>query len=61
MDPHFRALFNAQFTPAIYESYVRDLSQRCGCAFEFRLAETPVFLPDDFKARVIEAADAIIG
>ena len=61
MDPHFRALFNAQFTPAIYESYVRDLSQRCGCTFEFRLAESPVFLPDDFKGRVIDAANAIIG
>lgn len=60
MDPHFRALFNAQFTPAIYESYVRELSQRCECTFEFRLAESPVFLPDDFKARVIEAANAII-
>ena len=60
MDPHFRALFNAQFTPAIYESYVRDLSERCGCTFDFRLAETPVFLPNDFKARVIDAANAII-
>jgi hypothetical protein len=61
VDPHFRALFNAQFTPALYESYVRDLSQRCGCTFEFRLAESPVFLPDDLKARVIAAAEAIIG
>jgi len=60
VDPHFRALFNAQFTPAIYESYVRDLSRRCGCEFEFRLAESPVFLPDDFKSSVIEAANAII-
>lgn len=60
MDPHFRALFNAQFSPAIYDSYVRDLSQRCGCEFDFRLAETPVFLPDDFKARVSDAATAII-
>jgi hypothetical protein len=60
VDPHFRALFNAQFTPAIYESYVRDLSRRCGCEFEFRLAESPVFMPDDFKTRVIDAANAII-
>jgi hypothetical protein len=60
VDPHFRALFNAQFTPAIYESYVRDLSRRCGCEFDFRLAESPVFLPDDFKARVTEAAQAIV-
>ena len=60
MDPHFRELFNAQFTPAVYDSYARDLAPRCGCEFDFRLAETPVFLPDDFKRRVIDAAQAII-
>lgn len=60
MDPHFRELFNAQFTPAIYESYSRELERRLGCKFEFRLAESPVFLPDDFKTRVVDAARAIV-
>jgi hypothetical protein len=60
MDPRFRQLFNEQFTPEIYESYQRDLSQRLSCQFEFRLAESPVFLPDDFKAKIVRAAREIV-
>src|SRR5688500_14606193 len=60
MDPRFRSLFNAQFTPEIYEWYTRELSRRLDAPFEFRLAETPVFLPDDFKQRAVDSATAII-
>lgn len=60
MDPRFRGLFNAQFTQEIYESYARELSRRLDAPFEFRLAETPVFLPDDFKRRAVESATAIV-
>ncbi len=60
MDPQFRSLFNAHFTPELYESYKRDLSRRLDCTFEFRLAESPVFLPDDFKRRAVEGAQAIL-
>ncbi|HVR41325.1 MAG TPA: hypothetical protein VMU84_19680 [Thermoanaerobaculia bacterium] len=60
MDSQLRELFNSQYTPEIYERYQRDLSSRLGAQFEFRLAESPVFLPDDFKARVVESANAIL-
>jgi hypothetical protein len=60
MDPHFRALFNRQFTPAIYDAYTRELERRLSCNFEFRLAETPTFLPDALKARVVDAAEEIV-
>lgn len=60
MHPRFRQLFNSQFTPAIYERYVRDLSQRLDTTFEFRLAETPLFLPDDFKQKATDSARAIV-
>src|SRR5882724_21751 len=60
MDPHYRALFNAQITPERYDGYRRELSRRLGCTFEFRLAESPLFLPDDFKARIVAAARAIV-
>ena len=60
MDPRFRRLFNEQFTPALYEAYQRDLSQRLNCKFEFRLAETPVFLPDGFKAKIVRSAQEIV-
>jgi hypothetical protein len=60
MDARFRQLFNAQFTPAVYERYTRDLSARLDSTFEFRLAETPLFLSDDFKAKAVAAANAIV-
>lgn len=60
MDARFRRLFNDHFTPALYESYKRDLSSRAGAEFEFRLAESPVFLPDDFKQKAVEGATAIV-
>ncbi|HEX8173260.1 MAG TPA: hypothetical protein VF824_22185 [Thermoanaerobaculia bacterium] len=60
MDGRFRTLYNAQFSEALYQSYKDDLSRRLQCQFEFRLAETPVFLPDDFKERVTESANAIL-
>jgi hypothetical protein len=61
MDPRFRPIFNAQITPERYEWYVHELSRRLGCTFEFRLAESPVFLPDDFKTRIVDAAKSIVA
>ncbi len=60
MHPRFRQLFNSQFTPAVYERYVRELSQRLDTTFEFRLAETPLFLGDDFKQKATDSARAIV-
>ncbi|MGZ8828766.1 MAG: hypothetical protein ACXW2Q_00150 [Thermoanaerobaculia bacterium] len=61
MDPHFRKLYNEQFTQERYAWFQRELSRRLSCKFEFRLAETPVFLSDDFKARAVKAAREIVG
>ena len=60
MDQRFRQLFNSQFTPAHYEQYTRELSRRLDTNFEFRLAETPLFLSDDFKQKAVESANAIM-
>lgn len=60
MDQRFRSLFNEQFTPELYAWYQRELAHRLDANFEFRLAESPVFLTDDFKQRAVDAANAII-
>jgi len=60
MDRRFRSLFNAQFTPELYDWYRFELSRRLSSTFEFRLAETPLFLTDDFKERAVSSAQAII-
>jgi hypothetical protein len=61
MDAQFRTLFNAQFTPELYDWYRAELSRRLDCPFDFRLAETPLFLSDDFKQRAVDGANAILG
>jgi hypothetical protein len=61
MDPRFRPLYNEQFTPERYDSYQRELCRRLDSQFEFRLAESPLFLPDDFKAQLTESARAIVA
>lgn len=61
MDPHYRELFNAQFTPERYDFMQRELTRRLECDFEFRLAETPVFLPPDFQKRIVDAANGVLA
>src|SRR5687767_1323676 len=60
MDSRFRRPFNEQFTPALYDWYRQELERRLDCTFDFRLAETPLFLSDDFKKRAVDGANAII-
>jgi hypothetical protein len=60
MDAHYRSLFNSQFTPQLYEDYKTDLQRRARTKIEFRLAESPVFLSDDFLRRATEGGQAII-
>lgn len=60
MDPRFRPVFNQQITQERYESYAKELERRLDCTFEFRLAETPVFLPDDLRRNLEDSANAIV-
>lgn len=61
MDPLFRRRFNAAYTPALFDAYRTDLARRLGCLVGFRLAETPVFLPADFRGRLEVAAREILA
>jgi hypothetical protein len=45
MIPKFRDNFNAHYRPENYHSLLRRLDERAGTKVEFRVAETPVFLP----------------
>jgi hypothetical protein len=60
MDPRYRNAFNAAFTDEIYRRYERDLSTRLNSSFEFRLAETPVFLPAKLRGQLVTAATEIL-
>jgi hypothetical protein len=60
MDTRYRRLFNRAFSPALYQAYAADLARRLDCRFEFRLAETPVFVPPDLRDRCERVAREIV-
>ena len=45
MIPDLRRQFNRDFTPDRYTSLLRLTDQQCGAPVDFRVAETPIFLP----------------
>jgi len=61
VDPLFRARFNAEFDDAAVVRYRNDLEQRIGCSVGFRVAETPIFLSNDFRKRVTAAGEGILA
>jgi hypothetical protein len=61
MDSQFRNSFNRQFTADLYDSYRHKLGLRLNTSFEFRLAETPVFLPSYLRERLERAAREIMA
>lgn len=60
MIPALRQSYNRQFTRQDYQQFLADLNSRYPGAIEFRLAETPVFIPKDFSAQLTEACEHII-
>jgi hypothetical protein len=60
MIPQLRQQFNAGFTPEKYAAYVRELADIYPGALEFRLAETPVFVPRTFTRKMLHTAEAVI-
>ncbi len=60
MIPHLRERFNDSFTEEKYQSFLEDLHARHPGSIEFRVAETPVFVPDDFRDKMISACESIV-
>ena len=50
-----RQEFNDQFWPESYARLLKLLDSRCGTRVEFRVAETPVFLPKSLMDQIAEA------
>lgn len=55
-----RARFNREFTQERYAAFVAGLEQRCGVPIEFRLSETPCFMPASLMRRLVKAAHELI-
>jgi hypothetical protein len=60
MVPPLRKAFNEAFTRERYEQFLTDLNSRYPGAIEFRIAETPVFVPTGFAELLRDACEHII-
>ena len=60
MVPEVRKAFNAAFTPEKYQRFLEDLHSKHTGAIEFRIAETPVFIPKSFGQKIISCCEQII-
>lgn len=61
MNPSNRSAFNTRFTEDHYKNFLDQLNHNLREPVPFRVAETPVFLTDDFKQKLIEAGNDIIA
>jgi hypothetical protein len=61
MIPELRKKFNSEFSEARYNKFIKDLESVFGYKIEFRIAETPIFLPEDLKNELIQASNEILS
>ena len=61
MIPEPRQQFNAAFSPARYQEMLADIDQQLPGQLEFRVAETPVFVPAILRDKLIKAGQDIIN
>ena len=55
-----RKSFNDYFTKEQYEKFLNDLYSVYPGQVDFRVAETPVFVPKDFTGKILDACESIV-
>ncbi|MCC3153526.1 hypothetical protein Q3A66_11860 [Hymenobacter sp. BT770] len=60
MIPEHRQTFNAAFSPARYQEMLADIDSQLPGQLDFRVAETPVFVPAGLRDKLIAAGESII-
>ena len=60
MQPYLRRSFNDNFIPEKYHEYLQKIENLHPGSLEFRVAETPIFVPKDFTQKMLTACDDII-
>ena len=59
MIPELRKKFNAEFTQEKYEAFLNDLNTSMKYPVDFRVSETPLFLTNDLKNKLLKACDEL--
>lgn len=60
MIPALRKDFNKNFSAEKYHAFLNDLQQKHPGEIEFRVAETPVFVPKGFAHKILDACESIV-
>lgn len=60
MVPELRKRFNENFSAEIYNSYVKDIAAAYDNGLDFRVAETPIFVDQAFKQKILSACESIV-
>jgi len=60
MIPSIRLAYNDNFSKEKYAAFLKELHQAHEGAIDFRVAETPVFVPQDFTDKMLSACEAIV-
>lgn len=60
MIPSIRQQFNESFTTEKYEAMIAEIHKDFPNQLDFRVAETPVFVPKDLKIKLLQACNDII-
>jgi hypothetical protein len=61
MDPSARKTYNENFNTEKYERFLANLNEGMDEPIAFRVAETPVFLTEDFRDKLVKAGDDIVN
>lgn len=60
MQKILRDKFNSNFSQEKYENYLTELEAPHPGTLDFRIAETPIFIPKDFTKKMLDACEDII-
>ena len=60
MEKSLREIFNTNFLPEKYNTYLQKIEALHPGSLEFRIAETPIFIPKDFTKKMLDACEDII-
>jgi len=61
MIPALRQAYNAAFTTEKYQAMLADVEEQLPGQLEFRLAETPIFVPKQLRDKLVQAGQDIIN
>ena len=60
MIPVIRKAYNEAFTKENYEAFLKELHGVHPGELDFRVAETPIFVPRDFTKKMLDACESIV-